>query len=52
MEEDLTGPIVTPGTPKGSGRKAPWVVMGVVTFAAMCVAFVVALGVVIFLLRS
>ena len=52
MEEEPTGPIVTPGTPKGSGRKAPWVVMGVVTFAALCVAFIVAIGVMIFLLRS
>lgn len=31
------GPRVTPGRPKGSGNKAPWIVLGLVTVVAIAV---------------
>lgn len=52
MEDELSGPNVTPGSPRGSGRKAPWVVMGVVAFTAVCVISLVLLVGLIWLLRS
>ncbi len=35
-DDEATGPNVTPGRPKGSGRRAPWIVLGVAGFATLC----------------
>jgi len=51
MVEDVgPGPQVTPRRPKGSGSRAPWIVLGVLVVIGMAIAISIVLGVM--LLRS
>ena len=49
-EEDGNRPRVAPGPPKGSGRKAPWIVLAVFIVALLAVAVSILLAVI--MLRS
>jgi len=49
-EDEREGPRVAPGLPKGSGSKAPWIVLAVVLVAVF--ALIASVVIAVFLLRS
>jgi hypothetical protein len=50
VEDREASPSVTPGLPKGSGSKAPWIILALL--AAGALAVVISAGVAIIILRG
>ncbi len=51
MVDDNGGsPHVTPGRPKGSGSRAPWVILGLIVVCVMAV--IISIGIAILVLRG